>query len=311
MKKFTNFLYPKVKVFVNQHGSHAQPNHRKKIKKLPFVNQHGSHARRPVEEDKEGLSHDAEWHDGTPEGKHALEQLKHHYYKDQMGGAAFTQPDEEYHSPVEEHMHAIHMHMLANTGTPRGFHTAITNAHDYSHITPEHRSAIWRYTSSSAVLNHKLSNNGRLVWPEHQRTQLLDQAIAGTKHTLAGPLHTFHGTSFDVKEHLRTEPTLHSKGFLSSSTSSFAAHDFGTHILMLHAPGHHKSFPIKYDMSMSPHEKEVLHPRGMVLRPRAYLTTSRWQNGQYHGMRHYYHTDIEDVKPVEYNHEKKPPKVEE
>lgn len=256
MKKYAKFLAPKV--FINQHGSHAKP---KKI--------------------TEGAIPDSDrWHDGTPEGKRHLEMMLEHLHQPgdmNYGGVHADQ--------LERHLHAANYGRFGIPHTGDEFedermslkmHREMAAMHDISHMDKEHHVEVKDYTSGSYNLNKSL-----VLGEDHFKHEVarLDHAIDGTSSKYHG-LVTYTGLKRGISGYLQNGPVIHSKGFVSSSTSNGIASTFGKDVMLLHHPDDHKVYPIASHRTEYPSEQEVLHPRGMLLRPRASVHYSRLHMGE-------------------------------
>lgn len=299
MKKFTSFLKRNTP-FVNMHGSHAGFRSLNEEADGAEIFKSLSSAAHEINNPKPPVIHE-EWHDGTPEGKRHLDFLKTTYNK--HGKNAFVS---HYVSAHEDHHLSPHVGDIGGIhyeGHSYRVHRQITAMHNYNHMDGNHIAAVRDYTSSSGTLNHALARGEEITGSLRSMANGLDHSIGRITHSLSGSLTTYHGTMFDVSAHLQSgNPTLHSKGYLSSSTHTKVAHSFGDNVMVLNAPHHHTSMPVKDEHGTFTHEREVIHPRGMVLRPRAALKIPSPRYGI--GYLKMIPTDIEDVKPTSLDGEK-------
>lgn len=330
MRKFSSFVF---ETFINQHGSHASKIPSKKgvvqeenddaemATKLGDLwakhkENQAKEASKPAEPPKPKEAYAEEWHDGTPEGKQHLERLKHFFHHNDEkkgpgmhnlishGGIWTPGPGSKYDREHNDHVHSV---ISPKARDSQELHTRLMALHHSDHILPEHTTAISQYTTASRRINGVLATKEPITEYRDKQIRHLDHSVVNSH-----PLHdkstvTYHGTGFPIAHHIVDNPVIHSLGYISSSTMSTIAHNFShkgaplgmestRNVLALHAPPGHSMLPISPNISEFPEEHEVLHPRGMLIRPRARLTSMfRGCNVTFH------HADIDGVRPHIYS----------
>lgn len=298
MRKFKSFI---LRPFINQHGSHAK---KPQVKRMGIVNQHGSHAKIPPrkidEETKKGII--SSWHDGTPEGKRQHDQLMEHFHSHGGEMEAMVPRYDHHTSPYSKVVHA-HIDVKGGYGRPSELHDHLVKHHDYSNVQTH---PFVEYTTMSYGINRALVHDKSISHQTHHIIQGLDHGIASAKHGIDN-VTTFHGTGYNIADHLKHSPIIHNKGFTSSSVHPSIANRFtdptssNRNMLIINGMKYHRPMPMSRELSPGNHsELEVLHPRGLQLRPRARVSVDSRDRDGWDKPAHYWSTDIIGINPHKY-----------